>query len=58
MLVVYFGVCSTSGMVWATFAPISNDAVEYYDTSLNFINWFELCFFVCYFPPAPFVKLI
>ena len=56
MLAVYFGICATNGMVWCTFSSISNDAKDYYDTSLDFINWFEMCFFISYFPPAPFVK--
>ena len=56
MLAVYIGVCAINGMVWCTFAPISKYATEYYDTTADFINWFEMCFFVCYFPPAPFVR--
>lgn len=56
MLGVYMGICAANGMVWSTFSSISTHATEYYDTSLDFINWFEMCFFISYFPPAPFVR--
>jgi len=58
MLAVYFSISAMNGMVWCTFSSISNKAIEYYDTSLDFINWFEMCFFISYFPLAPFVFYI
>ena len=56
MLVVYMGISIGNGMVWCTYSPISAHTIEYYDTSLDFINWFEMSFFVGYFPPALFVS--